>query len=45
MEIAQAYRRLGSEVTILARHTLLYQEDPLLVRNSLNVLRKKGFVF
>ncbi|MCV5951905.1 FAD-dependent oxidoreductase, partial [Escherichia coli] len=30
LEIAQAYRRLGSEVTILARHTLLYREDPLL---------------
>ncbi|MBL4797314.1 MAG: mercury(II) reductase [Oleispira sp.] len=30
LEIAQAYRRLGSEVTVLARHTLLYREDPLL---------------
>ncbi len=28
LELAQAYRRLGSEVTILARHTLLYSEDP-----------------
>lgn len=30
LEIAQAYRRLGSKVTVLARHTLLYKEDPLL---------------
>jgi len=28
VELAQAYRRLGSEVTILARHTLLYSADP-----------------
>ncbi|GIC78685.1 mercury(II) reductase [Moritella sp. F3] len=30
LEIAQAYRRLGSEVTVLSRHTLLYREDPIL---------------
>ena len=30
LEMAQAYRRLGSEVTVLARHTLLSKEDPLL---------------
>jgi len=30
VELAQAFRRLGSEVTILARHSLLYSEDPLL---------------
>jgi len=30
VEIAQAYRRLGSEVTILARTRLLSQEDPAL---------------
>ncbi len=30
VEIAQAYRRLGSEVTILARTKLLSQEDPAL---------------
>jgi len=28
VELAQAYRRLGSKVTILARHTLLYSYDP-----------------
>ena len=30
LEIAQAYARLGTHVTVLARHTLLYSEDPLL---------------
>lgn len=30
LEIAQAYARLGSRVTVLARHTLLYSEDQLL---------------
>ena len=28
LELAQAFRRLGSQVTVLARHTLLYREDP-----------------
>jgi len=28
MELAQAFARLGSQVTILARHTLLNREDP-----------------
>ena len=30
VEIAQAYRRLGAEVTILARNKLLFNEDPVL---------------
>lgn len=30
VEIAQAYRRLGTQVTILARRKLLFKEDPLL---------------
>ncbi len=30
VEIAQAWRRLGAKVTILARHRLLSREDPLL---------------
>jgi len=30
VELAQAFRRLGARVTILARHSLLYREDPLL---------------
>ncbi len=28
VELAQAFARLGSAVTILARHTLLYRDDP-----------------
>ena len=28
MELGQAFARLGSQVTILARHTLLYRDDP-----------------
>jgi mercuric reductase len=28
LELAQAFSRLGSSVTILARHSLLYREDP-----------------
>ncbi|CAE6909756.1 Mercuric reductase [Paraburkholderia domus] len=28
LELAQAFARLGSHVTVLARHTLFYQEDP-----------------
>ena len=28
VELAQAFARLGSRVTLLARHTLLYREDP-----------------
>ncbi len=30
LELAQAFARLGSKVAILARHTLLYREDPLI---------------
>lgn len=30
VELAQAYRRLGSQVTILARSSLLFREEPLL---------------
>lgn len=28
LELAQAYLRLGTKVTLLARHSLLYREDP-----------------
>jgi len=28
LELAQAYARLGSQVTLLARHTLFFREDP-----------------
>ena len=42
VEIAQAYRRLGSEVTLLARHTLLYAEDPLLGEGLTEAFEKEG---
>lgn len=42
LELAQAYRRLGSEVTILARHTLLYKEEPLLGETLAECLLKEG---
>jgi mercuric reductase len=42
LEIAQAYRRLGSEVTIIARHNLLYKEDPLLGERLAECFKKEG---
>ena len=44
LEIAQAYRRLGSEVTVLARHTLLYREDPQLGEGLKAAFEKEGVV-
>lgn len=42
LEITQAYRRLGSEVTVVARHTLLYREDPLLGEKLTECFEKEG---
>jgi len=42
LEIAQAYRRLGSEVTVLARHSLLYSEDPLLGESLKKCFQDEG---
>ncbi len=42
LEIAQAYRRLGSEVTLIARHSLLYSEDPLVGKELQSCLVKEG---
>ncbi|MGB1200303.1 MAG: mercury(II) reductase [Cognaticolwellia aestuarii] len=42
LEIAQAYARLGSQVTVLARHTLLYAEDPLLGEKLTECFEKEG---
>jgi len=42
LEIAQAYRRLGSEVTIIARHTLLYKEEALLGERLTECFEKEG---
>ena len=42
LEVAQAFARLGSHVTILARHTLLYREDPLVGETLTQVFRGEG---
>ncbi len=42
LEIAQAYHRLGCSVTILARHTLLYAEEPLLGERLTECFEKEG---
>jgi len=42
LEIAQAHRRLGAKVTIIARHTLLYKEDPLLGEELTNAFIQEG---
>jgi len=42
VEIAQAYRRLGSEVTILARTRLLSQEDPALGAGLTAAFEREG---
>jgi mercuric reductase len=42
LEIAQAYQRLGTQVTLLARHTLLYSEEPELGKNLQSVLESEG---
>ena len=41
-ELAQAYIRLGSKVTLLARSTLLFSDDPLLGEGLTECLRKEG---
>ncbi|WP_445766571.1 mercury(II) reductase [Rheinheimera sp.] len=42
LEIAQAYRRLGSDVTVLARNTLLSREEPLLGEQLSACFAKEG---
>lgn len=42
VEIAQAYRRLGAKVTILARSSLLFREDPLLGEQLTAVFEQEG---
>ncbi len=42
VELAQAFRRLGSEVTILARHSLLYSSDPELGAGLQSVFESEG---
>lgn len=42
MELAQAFARMGSQVTILARSTLLSSEDPAIGELLTQVLREEG---
>ena len=42
LELAQAFARLGSKVTILARHTLFYNEDPAIGEAVSSAFRLEG---
>lgn len=42
LELAQAFRRLGSEVTLLARSTLLSNEDPDIGATLQRILKEEG---
>lgn len=42
VELAQAFARLGSEVTILARNTLLFGEDPAIGEHLAKVFQDEG---
>jgi len=42
VELAQAFGRFGSKVTMLARHTLLYREDPAVGEALTAVFRAEG---
>lgn len=42
LELAQAFARLGSHVTVLARHTLLCQEDPAIGETVTAAFRAEG---
>jgi mercuric reductase len=44
LELAQAYQRLGTQVTLIARHTLLYREDPELGAGLRTVLTDEGMI-
>ncbi len=42
LELAQAFLRLGSKVTLLARHTLMYSEAPAIGTEMQKVLEAEG---
>ena len=42
LELAQAYLRLGTKVTLLARHSLLYREDPDIGAELHKILEAEG---
>lgn len=42
LELAQAFARLGSKVTVLARHTLFYRDDPAIGQALNSIFRSEG---
>ena len=42
LELAQAFARLGSQVTILARNTLFFREDPAIGEAITRAFRAEG---
>jgi mercuric reductase len=42
LELAQAFARLGSQVTVLARHTLFYRDDPAIGQSLTAAFRLDG---
>lgn len=42
LELAQAFLRLGSQVTLLARSTLLFREDPIIGAALQKILEEEG---
>lgn len=44
LELAQAYQRLGTQVTLIARHSLLYREDPELGAGLRIALTDEGMI-
>jgi mercuric reductase len=44
LELAQAFARLGSRVTVLARHTLLYRDDQAIGEAVTKAFRAEGIV-
>jgi len=42
VELAQAYQRLGTQVSLLARHTLLYSEEPALGERLQQAFESEG---
>ncbi len=42
LELAQAYLRLGTQVTLLARHTLMFHEDPDIGAELHKILEAEG---
>jgi len=44
LELAQAYQRLGSQVIVLARHTLMYREDPEIGQALEQAFKQEGMI-